>query len=390
MAAGGSDAEVFARFVVVGFNTRGVEGSTPAIDCGSATDQYQQADFAPGTTQQQRLLIAETRSFVQACAQHSGDLLRFVDTTSVVRDMDRIRIALGEPTISYLGYSYGTVLGAAYAHLFPDRIRAMVLDSAVDPNTILNTAASSSQYARDIDRAFQAFARDCAAHPTCAFYSGGDPVGAYDRLIASLASKPLVVPAQPGRTVTQNQVVSTVAVLLAGLPESGPDLEAALVQAQSGDGSLFAKLYDNVFERGQSQTNFLEANTVTDCIDARAPRGTVGYTALITRMQAQAPRFGQAEISTELPCAYWPVSPKPPQLSVKADAPPILVVGSTGDPLVGSEGSPTMAKSIPSSVLLTRNGVGHGSYLIAINQCIDNAVSNYLLSDTPPRSGTTC
>ena len=390
LAAGGSDAEVFARFDVVGFNTRGVSASTPAIDCGNATDQYQQADFAPHTTQQRRLLVAETRSFVQACAQHSGDLLRFVDTTNVVRDMDRIRIALGEPTISYLGYSYGTLLGAAYAHLFPNRIRAVVLDSAVDPNTILNTAASSSQSARDIDRAFQAFARDCAAHPTCAFYSGGDPVGAYDRLSASVAGKALVVPSQPGRTVTQNQVVSTVALALADLPESGPGLEAALVQAQSGDGSLFAKLYDNSFERGPSGSNFLEVNTVTDCIDALGPRGTAGYRALITRIQAQEPRFGQAEISTELPCAYWPVKPKPPQLSVKASAPPILVVGSTGDPLVGSEGSQTMAKSIPSSVLLIRNGVGHGSYLTTGNQCIDNTVSNYLLSDSPPRRGTTC
>jgi pimeloyl-ACP methyl ester carboxylesterase len=391
IAAGGSAAQVFARFDVVGFDTRGVGASTPAIDCGNATDQYQQADFAPHTTQQQRLLIAATRSFVQACVQHTGELLRFVDTTSVVRDMDQIRSALGDPTLNYLGFSYGTALGAAYAHLFPNHIRTMVLDSAVDPNTILDSVASTSQQARDLDRAFQAFARDCAARPDCAFYSGGDPVGAFDRLIASLANKPLPAQSQPGRTVTQYEVVSTVALALGSLPASGPAIEAALAQAQRGDGSIFAKVFDVLFERGVvGRTNSLEANTVIDCIDQRGPRGTAGYSALITRIQAQEPRFGQAFISGELPCAYWPVKPKPPQLSVKASAPPILVVGSTGDPLVGSEGSRAMAKSIRSSVLLTRTGAGHGSYLTSSNQCINDAASNYLLSDSPPARGTTC
>ena len=148
VAAGGSAAEVFARFDVVGFDPRGVGASRPLIDCGSATDRYQAADFAPRTTRQQRVLVAETRRFVRACAQSSGKLLRFVDTTSVVRDIDQIRDALGEPTISYLGYSYGTVLGAAYAHLFPNRVRALVLDGAVNPNTILDTVAGQSEQDR--------------------------------------------------------------------------------------------------------------------------------------------------------------------------------------------------------------------------------------------------
>ncbi len=390
VAAGGSAAEVFARFDVVGFDPRGVGASTPAIDCGNATDRYQQADFAPRTTQQQRLLIDETRRFVQACAQHTGKLLRFVDTTSVVRDIDRIRNALGERTISYLGFSYGTVLGGAYAHLFPNRIRAFVFDGAVDPNTALDTVAGTSQQDRSLDLAFQAFARDCGARPDCAFYSGGDPAGAYDRLIASLADKPLQAQSQPGRAVTQNEVVSTVALALAGLPESGSTIEAALAQAQRGDASMIARLYDALFERGlMGRTNVLEANTAIDCIDQRPPRGTAGYSAIVTRLQAKDPRFGQAFILGELPCAYWPAKPKPPQLSVPASAPPILVVGSTGDPLTGGAAARAMAKSIPSSVLLTRNGAGHGSYL-SNNQCINDAVSNYLLSDTPPSPGTTC
>ena len=185
--------------------------------------------------------------------------------------------------------------------------------------------------------------------------------------------------------------VIRVALALADLPASGPAIEAALAQAQRGDGSIFARVSDVVFKRGGvGRTNFVEANTVTDCIDQRGPRGTAGYSALITRIQTQEPRFGQAFIWSELPCAYWPVKPKPPQLSVKANAPPILVLGSTGDPLVGNEGSRAMAKSIRSSVLLTRTGAGHGSYLASSNQCINDAASNYLLSDSPPARGTTC
>ncbi len=391
VAAGGSAAEVFARFDVVGFDPRGVGGSRPLIECGSATDRYQEADFAPRTPREQRVLIAETRRFVRACAQSSGELLGFVDTTSVVRDIDQIREALGEPTISYLGYSYGTVLGAAYAHLFPNRVRAFVLDGAVNPDTVLDTVAGQSEQAGALDRAFQAFARDCVARPDCESNAGGDLVGAYDRLIASLADKPLTAQSQPGRMITQNEVVSTLAVALAQLPAFGPNIVAALAQAESGDASLIATGYDSFFERGQNRTNFLEANTAIDCIDARTPRGDAGYGALITRVQAQDPRFGQAFVSGYLPCAYWPTHAKPPRLSVPASAPPILVVGSTGDPLTPYEGVQSMANSIPSSVLLTRTGEGHGSYLLPpANPCIYDAISSYLLDDSPPPPGTTC
>jgi pimeloyl-ACP methyl ester carboxylesterase len=137
------------------------------------------------------VVIDETRRFVGACRQHSGDLLGFVDTTSAARDMDRIREALGDQTISYLGYSYGTELGAVYADLFPGRVRAFVLDGALDPKTYVDGVGLARADAQTLDRAFRAFASDCGARPDCAFYSGGDPAAAFDRLIASLHRHPL-------------------------------------------------------------------------------------------------------------------------------------------------------------------------------------------------------
>jgi len=387
LAAGGPTAAIFARFDVVGFDPRGTGASTPRINCGNATDPYQQVNFAPHDPQQQRVLIAETRRFTQACARHTGELLRFVDSTSVARDMDEIRNALGEPTLSYLGVSYGTVLGAAYAHLFPNRIRAFVFDGAVNPNTIRDLVAATSQQAGAVESAFETFAQNCATRPDCAFYSGGDPAGGFDQLVASLADKPLKV---SGRRITQNQVVSTVAVELAVLPESRATIESALGLAQHGDATNIAALYDQDFERAPIPTNFLEANTAITCIDSHTPRGAAGYHALITRVEAKEPRFGQAFMSGNLPCVYWPVRPKPPNLSVPPAVPPILIVGSTGDPLNGGTAAHAMAQSIPGSVLLVRNGEGHGSYLFSNNQCINDAVSNYLLNGTPPAPGTTC
>jgi pimeloyl-ACP methyl ester carboxylesterase len=389
LEAGGSSAEIFARFDVVGFDPRGVGAST-SITCGDAIKSYERADFTPATESEGRALVGETRRFVRACQQNSGELLKFVDTTSAARDIDQIRLALGENTISYLGYSYGTELGAVYADRFPTRVRAVVLDGAVDPKEFLGGIASVRDQTRSIDQAFQAFAADCGARPDCAFYSDGNPAAGFDALIKSLDMQPLAATSQPGRSITQNQLVATTALLLAGLPTTRGYLERVLAQAQAGDASGVASAYDIVFgiDADGTRWNLLEANTAIVCLDSRWPRGSAGYDALITRLERASPRFGQAFQAGQLPCAYWPVKPKPPRVPVAKGAPTIVVVGSTGDPLTPYVDAQAMAKQLDSGVLLTREGPGHTAY--GKSRCIDDAVNAYLLDLQVPSSGTTC
>jgi pimeloyl-ACP methyl ester carboxylesterase len=389
LAAGGSDAEIFSRFDVVGFDPRGVGAST-SIACGDAITAYERADFTPANKAEDAALVDATRRFVRACQQNSAELLEFVDTTSAARDIDQIRRALGESTISYLGFSYGTELGAVYADRFPKRVRAFVLDGAVDPKEYLGGVASVRDQTRSIDQAFQAFAADCGARPDCPFYSGGDPVAGFDALIQSLDMQPLAASSQPGRSITQNQLVATTALVLSGLPTTRGYLEGVLAQAQAGDASGVASAYDIVFEieADGTRTNLLEANTAIVCLDSRWPRGAAGYDALITRLQKASPRFSQAFQAGQLPCAYWPVKPKPPRAPVAKGAPPIVVVGSTGDPLTPYADARAMAKQLDSGVLLTREGPGHTAY--GKSRCIDDVVNAYVIDLQAPAPGTTC
>jgi pimeloyl-ACP methyl ester carboxylesterase len=387
-AAGGSSAEIFARFDVVGFDPRGV-GASSAISCGDAIESYEKADFTPSNDNEDKALVADTRKFVRACQQRSDDLLSFVDTTSAARDMDRIRQALGEGTISYLGFSYGTQLGAVYADRFPKRVRAFVLDGAVDPKEYARGVASVRGQTESIDEAFHAFAADCGARPDCPFYSNGDPLSRFDALIESLDDQPLPVSSQPGRTITANQVVLATALVMSELPELRGLLETMLAQAQAGDGSGTATALDVAFkEPGGTRNNFAEANTAIVCLDARWPRGATGYNALITRGEAASPRFNQTFQVGQLPCAYWPVKPKVPRAPVANGAPPMLVVGSTGDPLTAYADSEAMASQLSSGVLLTRDGPGHTAY--GKSPCIDNAMNAYLFDLQVPAQGTRC
>ncbi|MDT7552485.1 MAG: hypothetical protein QOI16_1021, partial [Pseudonocardiales bacterium] len=132
-----ADSALSQRFDLVGFDPRGVGASTPAIDCLTDADwAVERADLdvdpSPAGVAQTE---AENKLYAQRCAQRSGgnDVLANVGTRDAAKDMDVLRAALGDPKLTYLGYSYGTFLGSTYAEEFPRNVRAMVLDGAVDP-----------------------------------------------------------------------------------------------------------------------------------------------------------------------------------------------------------------------------------------------------------------
>ena len=182
-------AAVLARFDIVGFDPRGVAASEPALTCmtGPQLDQYLATDDMPANAAQLAGLVTQSKLYAARCAQNSAALLPYVGTQNAARDMDVLRAALGESRLSYLGKSYGTYLGAWYAQLFPRRVRALVLDGAVNPDT--PSLQDDITQAQGFQVAFRSFAAWCLAAASCPLRGGSGGSG----------SAPMALAAPPGR-----------------------------------------------------------------------------------------------------------------------------------------------------------------------------------------------
>ena len=146
------------RFDVVAVEPRGLEGSTP-LDCHDTLQELYAADPSIEDEGDRSRLLDVSQTFVDTCEERAGRLLPFVGTRQVARDMDAVRAAMGDEQLSYLGYSYGTVIGQVYLDLFPQHVRAMVLDGVVD--LALPGIDAATGQAEGFEEALGAFAADC-------------------------------------------------------------------------------------------------------------------------------------------------------------------------------------------------------------------------------------
>ncbi len=382
--------ELRARFDIIGFDPRGVGESTP-VECenGQALDRLNGLDPTPDNQAEIDALIAGAKEFDASCERLSGDLLPFMTTVDVARDLDRIRAALGEKKLTYFGFSYGTFIGTTYAGLFPANIRALVLDGPIDPtqNLVDRSVAQAKGFSGALDRFFA----DCASRPSCGFYNNGHPAEAFDALMATIDAKPLPASFVPGgRIVGPGEAF--IGVLTALYSRSTwPYLEQALNQAQNGDGSVLLLLADAYNERKADGTfsNSLAANNAVNCTDYLAPTDPQVYEDLAPKLEKDAPRFGEAVAYGGLSCAFWPVHAKAdPGVISGAGSPPIVIVGTTGDPATPYSWATALNKQMVTSVLVTRKGEGHTGY--ADSACVQAAVDAYLVNLKVPAVGTTC
>ncbi len=380
--------ETRARFDLVGFDARGI-GASGQIDCRVDWEPYYALDPSPDDAAEREAWLAGARDYAAACAANGGDLLPFVGTENVVSDMEQLRAALGEETISFLGLSYGTSLGARYADRHPDRVRAFALDSALPPSVELATFIA--EWVDAIERAFDALLADCAAALTCPFYSGGDPAGAFDALMTQLDAAPLEVATDGGsRSVGQHAVLDAVNRTLSN-PTQWPQLAAALAAAAQGDGAAVLALADENNERlpngsyGPGSSTFLAVS----CLDFPISEDPAAYEVMAAKAATIAPRLGAYYATWVAPCAFWPAPPTPaPHPPVATGAPPILVVGATLDTQDAYTWSVDMAGQLESGVLLRRDGTGHPSYFHSA--CVEDAVNVYLLDLTLPPADLIC
>lgn len=389
-------AALRGHFNLVSFDPRGIGASEPVTCLPPAGIRALVAlPPAPVTPAQESTVEAATRRFVAGCvASVPHDVLENLSTAVTARDLDRLRVALGQAKLTYLGFSYGTFLGATYAQLFPTHVRAMVLDGAVDP--ALDTQDFEEQQAAAFEQDLHDFLSWCGGSGLCGTIStSGDPQRTYEQLIARFAggmTEPAAVPPSFGGPQTVTYGIALLGVLT-GLysPSSWPDLGAALTQAEQGNGldlALFADLYAGQQEDG-SFANIVSAETAISCLDRPVPQGIATYEAFARHLATVAPDFGAAEAWGSLSCTYWPVPPTGGPFTVHAPGlPPVLVVGSTHDPATPYRWAQELTAQLPGGELLTRTGDGHTAY--TNSSCVRSWVDRYLTTLALPPPRTVC
>jgi pimeloyl-ACP methyl ester carboxylesterase len=380
-------AEVRVRFDIVGFDPRGTGQSAP-VHC-LPSDQlaaYFAVDPTPDDATEKAAVLAADQRFVAGCQQRSGDLLAHVGTADAARDMDRIREAVGDEKLTYVGFSYGTLLGATYASLFPDRVRALVLDGAVDPS--LDNLALNLAQGVGFDRAFDNFAASCRSQGAgCAWKPAA---GATKETFIALSNRIDGHPVRAGRRQVGSSefFLGTAAFLYS--KSTWPLLAQALTQVESGDGTLVALGFDTLAGRNPdgSFSNEQEANSAINCVDRPSPKDPAVYEKAAADAAASAPAYGPAVAWSGLVCAYWPVPPTGRAGPLRAPgAPPILVVGTTNDPATPFAWSEAMASQLPAR-LLRHEGEGHTTY--GENGCTNRIADAYLLTLALPPGDLTC
>jgi pimeloyl-ACP methyl ester carboxylesterase len=387
-AAASMPAVVRDRFDIVAFDPRGVGGSD-AVTCPADIDALFDQSFSPSTPAEHDALVAATRTVVSACAQQSGDLLAHVSTLDGARDLDRLRAALGDERLSFLGESYGTYLATQYASQFPRRVRALVLDGAVDPTA--DGEAIALGQARGFTRALDDFLHHCARRRECVFHHNGHPGAAYDALRARAATTPLATLRNAGRTVNQTRFDGgVVQALYAGRAAWG-GLAQALADAEHGNAATLLGYADALATReaGGMRHAALDAYWAISCLDG-PPVGDVDAAArLAARAERVSPRFGAFLVNFSLACSVWPVAPAWKPSARVHGAPPVFVLGNTGDPVTPLASARALERVFEHSALLVADGEQHGSFAVG-NACVDAAVTRYLVDGVTPRSGAHC
>ncbi len=394
MASALAGTEILRRFDLVGVDPRGVGHSTPELRCRTDAefDAFRTeplADYSPaGVSHIEDVL----RRFAAQCLDRMGaDYLGSVGTATAAQDLDTVRDALGEAQINYLGFSYGTQLGAVYAARYPDRVRVMVLDGAVDPS--LDPITESLNQMAGFQRAFDRYAADCALSPGCPL--GADParfVARFHQLVDPLVAGPAPTPDPRGLSY-QDALTGTVSALYS--PRFWPYLTSGLLGLQRGtdpgDLLLLADDYQKRDRDGRYR-NQQDAFTAIRCLDADFPADPATWVEADRRSRDVAPFLSYGSFTGYAPrdvCAMWPVPATPVVGTVGSPGPgKVVVVSTTGDPATPYEAGVELAEQMDAR-LITFTGTQH-TVVFNGDACVDTAVVEFLVNSAQPAPGLRC
>lgn len=379
-------------FDVVGYDMRGV-GRSGQVECWNDAEYAAAVDAARGVPGPGALqgAIRQGLDFATACRQRSADLVPFIGTASNARDIDLLRQALGEETVSFYGRSFGSYVGTVYAAQFPRRVRAMVLDGAYDPRRYADVpyAYDAGQFLA-LDAAVGRFLDWCAQNATACGFGEGRPRQAFEELKRTLDADPVITAS--GRPATGYTLAYRLMFNINSGKEIWPYLGEALRAAQARQGSFLLS------PPSPASFDFLNVNTAVECADRVYPTSPLLLGALVGAQAAAAPLLGPP-IALGPPtydhnhaptCAQWPAE-RPSRFEGSyraAGSAPILILGTTGDPDTPYQDAVALAGTLDNGRLLTFAGEGHTAY--NRSACVSVLATDYLATLALPARGTVC
>jgi len=431
---------LLAKFDVVGFDPRGTNFSDN-VKCfknlGAQAKQLKpilQTPFPLGATERASY-IGASEKFGKACSTTGKPLAASMSTAEVARDMDVLRRVVGDKKLTYLGFSYGTYLGNVYANLFPDRVRAVVIDGVLDPIAWAGRASTADipqtqrlKAGEGSSRALQEILKRCQkAGPTkCNFAGLGDPELVYDKIVASIKKKPVSLTDIDGNEVMKLTYPVLVSWLLsdlyssiagdivdwdlswfADLTSAGP-VPASATEKKAARASLVARFKQKKAAEAKATAktarlatslgfgfpydNSPEAFQSVLCTDGLNPAKASSWGTSSKYADLSAPGFGPLWTWESAPCASttWTAQDEDAYRGsfTHTTAAPVLVVGNYWDPATNYEGAVRAAALLPNSRLLSSDSWGHTAY--GTSTCVTGAVDTYLITGKTPKAGKVC
>ena len=404
--------EVREHFDLVGFDPRGILRSAPVTCFATLEDSFSVSPpwAFPYTAAEETIQAALDTALNGACEANARSIVDHMSTANVARDIATIADRMGEADINYAGYSYGSFLGVSLANLFPDRVRAVVVDGILDPIAWTTGAPGqqdlpfSTRLGSDIgaQATLDEFFRLCdEAGDDCPF--SGDSAARFDAMAELLKLGPVEVDIFEGTTffVTYADLIGQSLGAMYN-SASWPSLSFFLADLEGWLGLTKAPMQGSTvaadalreatsyLDRPRRYPNFVEGFPGVACSDSDNPDGHQFWSVAGAEAEAANGYFGRLWTWASSPCAVWSAFDDGRYMG-PFDAQtenPVLVVGNLYDPATPYHGAQAVRDLLPNSSLLTLDGWGHTS--LFLSQCADTAVSDYLLTGVPPADGTVC
>jgi pimeloyl-ACP methyl ester carboxylesterase len=386
-------AELRARFDLVSWDPRGI-GRSATVRCFDSVAEQQQflgsiPEF-PGTSEAEAGFYAKYREFAQRCADHNGDLLNHLSTANTARDLDRLRAAVGDQKLTYHGISYGTHLGAVYANLFPDRVRAMAFDGTLD--FVGNATGHAGQgtttpldtrqdLPRGIAETFDQFLTQCAAPGADCAFAGGDLRAKWAALVGRVKQGPITTAG--GETYDYAALIGRVNGDLS-TPEEWKGTAQVLHDLDTAPAALRAAGEPYIANR-------TESFNAIQCVDSDFPRDTGTYSRFGASEDRRVPDWGRIAVFDMMGCAFWQGRDADRYTGPwnRWTAAPILVLNNRYDPSTPLHGAVDGADELARARVFVVEGYGHSTMLVH-STCAEKVKRDYLVSGALPPAGTTC
>lgn len=410
------DDEVYERFDVLGFDPRGVSRSDPATCYDSAKEEtaaFAEVPAFPVTEAETTPYISAQLRFAGDCRRQSRDRFAHGSTANVARDMDLLRQAVGDEQLTYAGYSYGTVLGATYSALFPDRVRALSVEGVVLPEDWFGEVGAEdtsigvrTRQGAAADETFTEFVRLCteAGPEACSLAGLGDPEQVAQQTLERLRTEPVTVTLPDGTPleITYATAVSVIfqslydpsgaaalADLITQLATAADATSQGTTSLDSGPAAVLERAAPDRPRRGEDYASLGGAQAAL-CADTGTTGRPFDYPDIAAEQDALYPHFGAARAWSGITCEFLRITDEdaytgPWEQQVRT---PVLVTGVRFDPATPYAATQPYADQFPDASVLTIEGYGHT--LPGTSTCADDIVADYLIDLDTPAEGATC